>query len=485
MDNIIPNDKENKNIYTLQDSQPEILYENNFCNVHTKEFLNFYCDDHKVEICQHCLIEQHMGHKIIKPEESESNKLIIIHKKLNSLENEISERLKTSEENYKKVFGSLNETFDNVTTSTYDLKNFIKFEYYEEYKKLKETLCQIESIGENLVTDFDKIKKTGIRSIDSNLWNENIITLNNLKDKYLQLKIINTDLQTYPFYIQFNNLINHKIDSFLKEFMSTSNNSTVNNKILSDIENPIDYLIDCNVPSTIRYKLTTPLSYRNFVKTCQARCKSTNPNVLNVLQSIDRAEFVIESSFNHAYLDTALSIGWNTTISAPHMHMYTLNYIANFIKNFKICNFKAIDIGSGGGFMTLALSKLLGPYSEATALDHISDIIDFAKSNISKSHAHYIETKRIQFICGDALSPSSYLDGPYHIIHVGAACTKVPELLINLLLPGGMIWIPVGPKNEAKKIMVIIKKENGEIKKESLIDVSYSEMQTVEEQMNI
>jgi len=55
---------------------------------------------------------------------------------------------------------------------------------------------------------------------------------------------------------------------------------------------------------------------------------------------------------------------------------------------------------------------------------------------------------------------------------------------LDLLLPGGMMWIPVGPKSRSKKMMVVIKNEKGDISKESLMDVNYSEMQSVDEQLN-
>jgi len=39
---------------------------------------------------------------------------------------------------------------------------------------------------------------------------------------------------------------------------------------------------------------------------------------------VDRKCFVKEEDFKEAYYDSARRIGWQTTISAPHMHARTL-----------------------------------------------------------------------------------------------------------------------------------------------------------------
>ena len=56
------------------------------------------------------------------------------------------------------------------------------------------------------------------------------------------------------------------------------------------------------------------------------------------------------------YFDRALPIGWNTTISAPHMHANTLE----ILKDKLIKGGKALDIGVGSGFLTACLAEMMG-----------------------------------------------------------------------------------------------------------------------------
>ena len=493
MENLNSTPNKITNLNTQQTKTTETTTQNthsnsNNCSKHQNEILNFYCDDHKVEICQYCLLESHIGHKIIKAIDSDTYKLSITTNRLNSIQDDLTERLNKSKLSFEEVSKCIDEQVDNFINVSFDIKNCIKFEYYEQFKKLNNSVIQIDCLSESFKSDFELLKKKGIKSIDIDKWTENIHIFHKIKEDSKHFQITNSDseINKNMNYVEYQSLVNGNMASFLNELKNKTNSSITNNVQFNDIENPIDFILENKSPHVIKYKVSTPNANLKLVKTAQVSCgKVTNPNVINVLESIDRAEFVKNNS--NAYNDTPLSIGWNTTISAPHMHMFTIDYIAKFIKtslsNNNIKQLQAIDIGSGSGFMTIAISKLLGPNSITIALDHIQDILNFSKANIKKSHNQYIENGRIKFLCDDGLTFNNGENGKYHVIHVGAACTSIPQYFIDLLHPNGMIWIPVGAKNGRKKMMVCIKDKNGEIKKESLMDVSYSEMQSVEEQL--
>jgi protein-L-isoaspartate(D-aspartate) O-methyltransferase len=272
------------------------------------------------------------------------------------------------------------------------------------------------------------------------------------------------------------------LQQFSEKIKTSEKFSDLNKVEYSDIDNLIEYLMDGKI-QVIRYKMTSSSENQNLFKNSSRMIERVSDNALNILQSIDRAEFALNGEgLISAYYDTPLSIGWNTTISAPHMHLTTLNYISKYVDYRKKYS-KAIDIGSGSGYMSLALAKLLGPNSEVYALDHINDIVEFSKNNIKKSHRNYLDYNRIKFVCADGRN--GYLAGaPYEIIHVGAACENIPDSMIEQLAPGGLIWIPVGPINRTKKIILLLKEDNNNIKRMTLMDVNYSEMKSIDEQLN-
>ena len=78
--------------------------------------------------------------------------------------------------------------------------------------------------------------------------------------------------------------------------------------------------------------------------------------VYNSMIQVDRGDFT--DSF--PYFDSPQRIGFNATISAPHMHAYALEYLypaLNNFKNFNPSNFRFLDIGSGSGYLTVCLFR--------------------------------------------------------------------------------------------------------------------------------
>lgn len=63
--------------------------------------------------------------------------------------------------------------------------------------------------------------------------------------------------------------------------------------------------------------------------------------VAEVMEAIDRGLFVPEGT--PAYVDSPMQIGYNATISAPHMHAMCLELLENHLKP----GMHALDVGSG------------------------------------------------------------------------------------------------------------------------------------------
>ena len=80
--------------------------------------------------------------------------------------------------------------------------------------------------------------------------------------------------------------------------------------------------------------------------------------VYNSMLQVDRADFIEKDP----YCDDSQFLGYNVVISAPHMHAYALEYLypaLNNFKNFNPSNYRFLDIGSGSGYLTVCLSKLM------------------------------------------------------------------------------------------------------------------------------
>ena len=91
--------------------------------------------------------------------------------------------------------------------------------------------------------------------------------------------------------------------------------------------------------------------------------------VYKALMSVDRADF----SPHGPYEDRPQSISYGVTISAPHMHAYCLELLKDHLK----IGGKALDVGFGSGYLTVAMSKMMEDKGTAVEIEHIKELCDF------------------------------------------------------------------------------------------------------------
>jgi protein-L-isoaspartate(D-aspartate) O-methyltransferase len=190
--------------------------------------------------------------------------------------------------------------------------------------------------------------------------------------------------------------------------------------------------------------------------------------ITGVLESIDRAEFMPTEC--DPYVDNPQRIGFNTTISAPHMHGLTLIMLENKLQP----GIKVLDVGCGSGYLTLCLAKMIGR-GLVIGLDHIEELVNQASWNICKSHSRFVENEGIsvRFVVGDGRLGCPD-DGPFDVIHIGAATPEVPQPLLDQLAPEGVLMAPVGPINTYQRIMIFSKDAQGRLSSVETTSVSYA-----------
>ena len=162
----------------------------------------------------------------------------------------------------------------------------------------------------------------------------------------------------------------------------------------------------------------------------------TSDKVIDCLMKIDRADFAPR---NH-YQNRAQRIPCNVVISAPHLHGYCLQALENYL----IEGSNVLDVGSGSGYFTVAMSKMMNDKGCVVGVEHMKELYDLGKNNISKKYKNLLDEKKIELILGDGrlgYKPKA----PYKCIHVGAGSEQFPQELFNQLEIGGRLLIPIGP----------------------------------------
>ena len=215
-------------------------------------------------------------------------------------------------------------------------------------------------------------------------------------------------------------------------------------------------------------------SMKELCDNLKAKGYIKSSNVYNAMMQVDRVDFTKRSP----YQDSPQPINFNVTISAPHMHAYCLELLKDHLKE----GGKALDIGFGSGYLTVAMSKMMKDNGLVVGIEHIKELCNFAKENISKNHKYLLDSEKLILIEGDGRKGYSKL-GPYNCIHVGAAAPEVPKSLVEQLAEGGRLVIPVGPQGGSQYIYIIDKDKNGKINKRRELGVSYVPLTSVNKQL--
>ena len=203
-------------------------------------------------------------------------------------------------------------------------------------------------------------------------------------------------------------------------------------------------------------------NYDNLLKNLKQSGTIQSQQVFDAMKQVDRADFIS----NNPYMDSPQSISYNATISAPHMHCHALEYL----KDYLTPGSHALDVGFGSGYLTVAMSKMMNDSGVVVGIEHIPQLCEKGKKNISKNHKKLIDEKKIVLVCGDGRK--GYKEyAPYKAIHVGAAAPEIPQDLIDQLDKGGRMFIPVGTYDQ--NIYIVDKDKNGNISKKSIMGVRY------------
>ncbi|KAF9667950.1 hypothetical protein SADUNF_Sadunf15G0076300 [Salix dunnii] len=221
----------------------------------------------------------------------------------------------------------------------------------------------------------------------------------------------------------------------------------------------------------------------------------SSKKVAEVMETIDRALFVPDGTL--AYVDSPMAIGYNATISAPHMHATCLQLLEENLKP----GMHALDVGSGfqliqilgnavgvvggklvlqcftlfifegTGYLTACFALMVGPQGRAIGVEHIPELANSSLKNIEKSAAApLLKEGSLSIHVGDGRQGWPEF-APYDAIHVGAAAPEIPQPLLDQLKPGGRMVIPVG--NIFQDLKVVDKKEDGSISVRSETSVRY------------
>jgi protein-L-isoaspartate(D-aspartate) O-methyltransferase len=194
----------------------------------------------------------------------------------------------------------------------------------------------------------------------------------------------------------------------------------------------------------------------------------TSQRVGEAMAKVDRSNYVLDKS--DAYMDSPQPIGYDATISAPHMHAHATEHLLPFLRQ----GARVLDVGSGSGYLTAVFHHLVhgtDTKGKVVGIEHIPELADWSITNLKKDGlGNMLDDRSIIIVSGDGRKGYES-EGPYDAIHVGAAAPTMPQALVDQLAKPGRMFIPVGTYSQV--IIQVDKDTEGNVTQKELMDVRY------------
>ncbi|TWT86801.1 Protein-L-isoaspartate O-methyltransferase [Pseudobythopirellula maris] len=176
-----------------------------------------------------------------------------------------------------------------------------------------------------------------------------------------------------------------------------------------------------------------------------------NERVVEAMRSTPRHEFVPLARRKLSYLDMALPIGSQQTISPPFVVAYMTEQLDPQPTD------RVLEIGTGSGYQAAVLSPLV---KDVYSIEIVPELGRRAARVLERLELDNVHTR-----IGDG-----YLGwpeaAPFDRIIVTCSPEKVPQPLVDQLAEGGVIIVPVGERFQQN--LYRMTKVDGELKKETL-----------------
>ena len=167
--------------------------------------------------------------------------------------------------------------------------------------------------------------------------------------------------------------------------------------------------------------------------------------VLQAIASVPREQFVSEALKDSAYADRALPLSLGQTISQPLM-------VAIMTQALHLTGReRVLEIGTGSGYQAAILGRLAAYVYTVERHEELTLPVAHRLATLGISN--------VTLLVGDgSLGWPAF--APYDCILVTAGAPTIPNHLLDQLLPGGILVIPVG-KADLQELQVVQKEVDG------------------------
>jgi protein-L-isoaspartate(D-aspartate) O-methyltransferase len=187
----------------------------------------------------------------------------------------------------------------------------------------------------------------------------------------------------------------------------------------------------------------------------------TDPNVLQAMRRVPRHLFVPEEYQEFAYRNSPMSIGYGQTISQPYIVAYMTQLLDLKPES------RVLEIGTGSGYQAAVLAEIC---DQVYTIEIIAPLAKRAEQLLKE-----LGYTQVHVRMGDGYGgwPDA---APFDGIIVTCAPEDIPPPLLEELVPGGRMVIPVGTQRGAQYLVEVRKDRKGKIKQKAIYPVRFVPM---------
>jgi protein-L-isoaspartate(D-aspartate) O-methyltransferase len=183
-----------------------------------------------------------------------------------------------------------------------------------------------------------------------------------------------------------------------------------------------------------------------------------DPMILDAFRQVPREEFVAAGYGRQVYGDHPLPIEAGQTISQPYIVALMIEAAGIEPGN------RVLEVGAGSGYAAAVMSRIA---AEVIAIERKPELVAVATERMQR-----LGYDNVTIVLGDG-TRGCPKHAPFDAILAAASGSHVPQPLVDQLVEGGRLVMPVGSQAWAQQLVKITKLADGSTEREDLGGVRF------------